>query len=777
MDRRDQSNILVRWSINHPWTTIILILFITILFGTQLRNAKTDTDPKNMLPPASKVRVDNDQVERWFSLYKDNIVLGITNRGGIINRESLDRIATITDEILKLKGVAAQDIISLTTSDNLVTDGGSITMRPILSDVPKTRSEDSIDELEILKRSIMSNPLLVDRLISRDTTTTAIYVPLEDGANGREIAGEIMGIVNRIKGEGKEGYYLAGDPIARDTFGYEMFLQMALFSPIAGIIMMIALYIMFRNITMIMANMAVAIISIIWAMGFLIWSGFTVHIMSSMIPVFLMAISTDNIHIFNEFSYRIREVGEKEPAIRETMGAVGRAVILSDLTTAAGFASLAIGPIVPVKVFGLFVAFGTLAIMLMSFTLIPAILSIIDEKRFISARKIDEKEKDKDNLLRRIGGLSLAKRGIILIVGLGLFLASIAGIFQIRVNNNMISWFKAGSDIRVADLIMNERLGGTSVAYLVAISDKLYMMKQPETLRRLQALEDEITVLPFVGKTLSIVDLVRYMNLVIHDNDPKFNSIPDSPEIIGQYLFLMGMSSRPRELDNLVDYPFEKANIIVMLKSWDASEMNLVIEKIKDFEKRNSDLGFKVMPAGIAYFNKVWNDEVLYGMISGFIASLLLVLALLALDFYSIRWGLIAFIPLIFTIIVIYGSVGWTGKDFDMPISVLSTLSLGLGIDFAIHLIRRFQQRFKETGDLEGALIWAVERPGKGIVKNGLLFALGFSVMIFSSLTPYITVGLFMAAIMIISAMTTLLFLPPLIYLWRKTLFKIKEKG
>lgn len=770
MDRRGQSNIIVRWSINYPWTTIILISLITILFGTQLRNAKTDTDPKNMLPPTSKVRVDNDQVETWFSLHKDTIVLGIVNREGIINRESLDRIATITDEILKLKGVAAQDIISLATSDNFVTDGGSITMRPILSEIPKTQ-----DESEILKKSIMSNPLLVDRLISKDTTTTAIYVPLENGANGREISGEIMGIVNRIKGGGKERYYLAGDSIARDTFGHDMFLQMALFSPIAGLIMMIALYIMFRNLTMIIANMTVAIISIIWAMGFLIWSGFTVHIMSSMIPVFLMAISTDNIHIFNEFSYRIREVREKGSAIRETMRATGRAVILSDLTTAAGFASLAIGPIVPVKVFGLFVAFGTLAILLMSFTLIPAILSLVDEKRFISAQKINGKEKDKDSILHRMGDISLAKRGIILIAGLGLLIVSIAGIFQIRVNNNMISWFKPGSDIRVADSVMNDGLGGTSAAYLVAISDRPDMMKQPETLKQLHALEEEIKSAPYVGKTLSIVDLIRYMNLVIHDNDPKFNSIPDSPEIIGQYLFLMGMSSRPRELDNLVDYPFEKANIIVMLKSWDASAIEGVIEKVAEFENRSSNLSFKVMPAGIAYFNKVWNDEVLYGMISGFIASLLLVLALLALDFYSIRWGLIAFVPLIFTIVVIYGSVGWIGKDFDMPISVLSTLSLGLAVDFSIHLIRRFQQRFKETGDLEGSLVWVVGRPGKGIVKNAILFALGFSVMIFSSLTPYITVGIFMAAIMLLSALATLLILPPIIYLWRKTLLNIKE--
>jgi predicted RND superfamily exporter protein len=127
-------------------------------------------------------------------------------------------------------------------------------------------------------------------------------------------------------------------------------------------IMCAVLYILFRSWWLVAANMAVAMLAIVWAMGLVVGLGVPIHIMASMSPVFLMAISTDTVHIFNEFTFRRREVGNRAEAIRQTMEAVATPVLFSDLTTIAGFASLAIGPIVPVRVFGLLVAFGTFVI-------------------------------------------------------------------------------------------------------------------------------------------------------------------------------------------------------------------------------------------------------------------------------------------------------------------------------------------------------------------------------------------------------------------------------
>jgi predicted RND superfamily exporter protein len=147
-----------------------------------------------------------------------------------------------------------------------------------------------------------------------------------------------------------------------------------------------------------------------------------------------------------------------------------------------------------------------------------------------------------------------------------------------------------------------------------------------------------------------------------------------------------------------------------------------------------------------------------------------LVFVLLILDYRSLRWGVVSFMPLLFTVVLIYGAVGFLGKDFDMPISVLSTLTLGLAIDFAIHFVSRFQQRYRETRDLEGALVWTATRPGRGIFRNAVLFASGFAVMLFAALTPYITVGAFMIVIMLVSGLATIVYLTALIALFPRWL-------
>jgi len=756
---------LVEFSAGHPRIVVGLTLLLTAVFGLQFPEIKIDTDPKNMLPETSQVRRYNDQVEGWFGLHPDVIVLGIRNEEGLFNPESLRRIERITDEVLKLPGVIARDVVALSSVDDVTVGGETLRAAPLLGPVPE-----GANDLGALRKRITGNPVAVNRLISADGKVSALYIPIEKGANGKVIADQIRKIAAAEKGP--ERFFLAGDPLARDTFGIEMFRQMAYFSPVAGAVMMVALYFMFRSATLVIANMAVAMISIVWAMGFFIGLGVPIHIMASMSPVFLMAISTDTVHIFNEFFFRYKEVRDKREAILRTMDATGTPIGYSDLTTAAGFASLAVGPIVPVKIFGLLVAFGTLAILLMSFTLVPALMALMNEKRI---ERVDLR-KDPGGVVSRwlygLGRFAAGRKTAVVLAGALLVAVSAVGIARIRVNNNMIHWFKAGSEVRKADRVLNESLGGTATLYLVADGKKDGAIAEPGVLRSLEGLQRDIEKQYPVGKTVSVVDYVKRVNRVLHDDDPAHQTVPDSRETIGQYLLLFNMAAKPRDLNNVIDYPYRKANVVVQLKSWDAVDTKALLEKIRGDLLARPIPGVEIRPAGIAYFNMVWNDEVLWGMLSGFIASCVLVFILLVLAYRSFWWGIVSFIPLFFTIILIYGVVGFVGKDLDMPISVLSTLSLGLAVDFAIHFASRFRQRFAETRDVQEALLWTAARPGKGILRNAVLFASGFAVMIFAALTPYITVGIFMMAIMLLSAGATILFLPSLVALFSRRLTK-----
>ena len=756
---------LVELSIRRPKLVLVAAAILTLLFATQFPRVRTDTNPKHMLPDTSDVRVWNDQVDRTFALYEDTIVVGVENDAGVLNRETLGRIARVTEEIVGLEGVAARDVNAFPTITNVTAEAGTLKVGPLLPAAPKSDAE-----VEELRRALFGNPLFIDRIISKDGRTTAIYVPLEKGANGAEVAGRIRAILAKEKGP--ERYYIAGDPVARDTFGAEMFKLMAIFSPIAGMIMFAAIQFMFRSLLLSAAMMAVAMVAIIWSMGLLIGAGFPVHIMSSMAPVFLMAIATDSIHIFNEFYFRYRERGDKLVAIRETMAAVSRPVRYTALATALGFAVLLFMNIVPVKVFGALVAFGTVVLRLLSFSFIPAVLTFVREEK-LSAAAEDAAGDRTARALGRLGAFGAARPGLTVAVAAVLAAISVWGTSQIHVNNNLVAWFKTSSDIRVADTVMNRALGGTSLGYLVIQSDDADFMKRPEAVRWIEGLQRHLEALPVVGKTFSVADYVKRINRVLHDDDAKYDAVPEAKDSIGQYLFLFSMSAKPSDLDNVVDPGFRKANLWVQLKTWDADAMRRVIAAAQDYHKTHV-LPVAVKPAGIAYFNLVWNDAVLGDMVRGFTIALLVVFAILVFNFRSVKWALVGYVPLLFTILLIYGVVGFAGKDFDMPLSVLSTLSLGMAVDFAIHFVSRFRQRLAEAGaaDVAGALQWTAARPGKGIVRNAVLFAAAFSVMLFAPLTPYVAVGAFIVAMMTLSALFTLLLLPALVMLGRRWLIK-----
>ncbi len=771
---------LVEFSVNHPKLIVSLAIIFTIAFMTQFPKITTDTNPKNMLPKTSDVRVWNDEVEKTFSLYEDMIVVGIENEKGVLNKNTLGKIQRITDEILRIKGVAARDVNSFPTITNVTAEAGILRVAPLMTKIPETD-----EEIKTLQKMLFENPLFIDRIISKDAKTTAIYAPLEKGANGKVIADQIREIVKKEKGD--EKYYVAGDPVARDTFGAEMFKLMGIFSPISGMIMFIAVYLMFRNLSLSITMMMVAMISIIWSMGLLIGLGFPIHIMSSMSPVFLMAIATDSIHIFNEFYFRYHEKRDKKAAIIETMGAVGRPVRYTALATAIGFGVLIFMHIIPVRVFGFGIAFGTIALRLLSFSFIPAVLTFIKEEKISKASSHEDIELSKTaRVLRALGGFGTHSPKATVFVGLVILIIAIIGATKIVVNNNMVEWFKKHSDVRIADTVMNKALGGTSLGYIVAIAKEEDFIKAPEAMRYIDSLQRELEKLSVVGKTSSVVDYVKRINRVLHDDNPEYDVVPDNKETIGQYIFLFSMSAKPTDLDNVVDYPFQKANIWVQLKTWDAQAMRNVIKVVEEYKKSHA-INMEFKPAGIAYFNLVWNDAVLWDMLRGFIVALIAVFVILVFNFRSIKWAIVGYAPLLFTILLIYGVVGFIGKDFDMPISVLSCLSLGMAVDFAIHFISRFRQRLAEVSsefgvqslESEGikelithhsslitdSLLWTVARPGKGIMRNAVLFASAFSVMMFAPLTPYITVGAFIVSMMMLSAIMTIIYVPALIVL------------
>ena len=752
---------LIYWSIDHPKGTMLLTAIVTLLFLVQFPRVVIDTDPENMLEPDQADRVFYDQVKEDFGIY-DLIVVGITDGQGIFRTETLEKLARIAEDVLGIEGVIAEDVMSFSTTDDVTSADGTLRVARIMEDPPATE-----EGATAIRRAVLSNPMFLEKLASQDGTGAALYVPIEQKDQSYRISQEIEAILDRELDEGQQ-YHIAGLPVAEDTFGFEMFLQMGIMAPLAMLVIFLLLWVMFRKFSLIIPPMVVAMLSVIWGMGALIGSGFTVHIMSSMIPVFLMPIAVlDTVHILSEFHDRYPGIRDRRRTLETVVEELFRPMLYTSLTSAAGFASLMLAPIPPVRVFGGFVAFGILAAFALTVTLIPASVMLTREEKLMA--KVGTRLAGKsilERMLPAVGRFAFRRSGWVVLGAAVLLGVGVWGLTHIVVNDNPVKWFKPSHKIRRADTVMNRLFGGTYMANLVVTGVAEEAIKQPEVMGYIARLQARLEREELVGQTSSVADIVKRVNYVLGEEDPDRDRVPARREEVGQYLFLFLMSGDPDDLDNFVDYDYRQANIWVQLKGGDNQDMAAVERALQDFQSEDPPPeGIALRWSGLTYINKVWQGLMVAGMRNAVLGGFVAVFVLMLILFRSFGLALISMMPLSFAIVLSYGIVGFAGKDYDMPIAVCSSLALGLSIDFAIHFVQRFRRKCQEIGDLEQVNAYMFGEPGRAIARNGIVILFGFLPLVLATLTPYVTVGAFFASLMTVSTLTTLLLLPALMNL------------
>jgi len=756
---------LTEFSINHPWLVIVGIVLVTVFFAAQLPDIKIDTDPENMLEANEPARVFDQQVKEEFSIY-DFIAVGVVDEKGAFNKQLLTDVYRIMEEVAEIDGVIADDILAPSMVDDIKQTDGILTVKTLLKKEPQ-----SDEEARYILGRIKDNPILKGKLASDDGKAIAMFIPIEAKNMSHRIAGEIQEIIDRLS-HGEE-YFIAGLPVAEDSFGAEMFKQMAVSAPLAGLIIFLLMLLFFRNFKIVLAPMIVAVVSVIWTMGLLIFTGHTVHIMSSMIPIFLIPIAVLNsIHIISEFHDRYQKYKHKKTTIRNTISELFIPILFTTITTIVGFLSLALTPIPPVKVFGIFVAFGILVAWFLSITFNPAFAVLISDK----ALRNFGKTKDEHGPLSRIMHVfrNFNRRyykGVIFGAGVVVVVAAI-GLSMIVVNDNPVKWFKQNHPLRVADRILNQHLAGTYMNYLVFDGLEEDAMKNPEVLRYIESMQRHLEKNKIVGATTGVTDIVKKIRYELYNADPAKFALPDNREEVAQDLFLFEISGgNPEDLFKFITEDYAKANLWVQLKEGDNQSVVSVIDNAKNYLAENPPpVAMDVNWAGLPYINVVWQEKMVGGMRSALLSSFAVVFIMMIFLFRSPLLGFISMLPLSITIMAIYGAIGFIGKPYDMPVAVLSSLTLGLSIDFAIHFIKRTKYIHERTGDFKQTYPEIFESLGRAISRNVLVIAIGFIPMFFSSLVPYITVGSFFFAIMMVSGAVTMLLLPSIFIMLRKRL-------
>ncbi|MGB2861872.1 MAG: MMPL family transporter, partial [Sedimentisphaerales bacterium] len=467
------------YSLEHYKRITVVMVIFTLALGALIPLIKVDTDPENMLSADEPVRLFHNQTKEQFIL-SDIVVLGVVNNkdpNGVFNPASLDRIYELAEFSKTLHwsskedpneqiGVIEVDLLAPSTVDHIGQGGpGVVTFEWLMKKPPATNAE-ALD----IRDKAMSNPMLKGTLISENGKAICLYLPLTDKHLSHEVYKELTKEIATFPA-GDEEYHITGLPVAEDTFGYEMFTQMAMSAPLAMFVIFILMLLFFRKLVLVISPMIVAMVSVISTMGLLIGFGYPVHIMSSMIPIFLMPIAVvDSVHILSEFfDLYTKEKGRKKTTL-EVMDNLFMPMLYTSLTSAAGFASLALTPIPPVQVFGIFVATGIMIAWLCTSTFVPADIMMIREKsleNFGHETQHGEKQTLLTRLLNAAGKLTYAKAKPILIVILIVSAVALYGITRIEINDNPVKWFSKSHPIRKADIELNNHFSGTYMAYLV----------------------------------------------------------------------------------------------------------------------------------------------------------------------------------------------------------------------------------------------------------------------------------------------------------------------
>lgn len=736
----------------YSWLVILITLAISAWFAWELAgNARMETDLDEYMPKDHPAFVYSDMAEEWFNI-KDGILIAIENPEGIYNPGTLNKIKIITKALQDMETIEDADVTSLYTADNIVGSAYGLDVKAFYKRVPETNEK--LDELRSLVRA---NDMVQGRVVSEDETVALVVASIADSVFSMTFYEEILAFADTY--EGPENIYVAGVPIVEGTMAYLGPKDMKKMVPIVIGVIILVLYTVLRSIRHTISTLAVVLISTIWAFGLMAVLGISIYAVTIMIPVMLIAIGVaDGIHLYSHLRLFLDEHPEAtvKEAISDMIRNMWKPVVMTSVTTAVGFVSLLTSEVLPIKYFGFFTAFGVLMAMVLSLVFIPAFGFAFGISRSSKKKKQQSpKQSFTEKFANSFALATIRHKVFVISVTVILLGVSIFGIQKVWINSSFLENFERDSDIVLTDAFVNEHFGGTSSINVILESEHKDAMIRPEVEKLIDEMQTEVESLELVGNSFSISDYIRRMNQVMHADDPTFDVIPESQEMIAQYLLLYEMSGDPENLWKVVDYDYRKANVTIQLKSDNSKDINQAIEILEKYRAPFSELQVEMNYAGSGYKALVFTDLILTGQIKSLLLSIVIIIILLALMFRKVNIGFIGAIPVVLTAAISFGVMGLFNISLSTTTALVSSIAIGIGIDYAVHFIERYKIYALQTRDKSLTIRETMHHSGRAIAFNAFVVIMGFLVLLFSVFPPNRSLGALVSFNMFISFIAT----------------------
>ena len=741
-----------KWSqfvTRYPKTIIAVMLALTVLFAFQVPNLTIDNSVDDMLPVDHPARQLYDGVDETFG--GNDLVIVALASDEIFSESTLRQVLELTRAFAGVPGV--DEVVSLATANRMEGREGTLVVRDLMAEVPQTEAgRDS------LKRTVMNDEMYVNNVVSADGRYAGFVIELLPEVNDTEVYDAIQAVID--KEPNPEAFSVAGGPAVNAEMSSSMKRDLATLTPIVLLVLMVVLYLSLRSVQGVLIPLVVVVMSVIWTVGLMAWTGTAMAMISTTLPVMLIAIGVaDAIHILTDYYDRLRHGEAKREVIWLVTQHIGLAIILTSVTTSVGFLSLGTSPVTQVMEFGAFVAFGVMTALLISITVIPAALALTHVPT--TAQPGDHPSKSpkrapSGRMLAALARVVVRHRVAVLAIGAVVFAIMALGWTQLIVETNTLRFFKPDAPIREATEVVDEHFGGSENLSIVANGD----IKSPAVLNAMLDFQGQAEAVPEVGYSISIADYVAEINQALYDNDPANRVIPETRNAVAQELLLYEMSGDPEDLMRFVTYDYDRSRISLRMESVSSAKLGALVDRIHQQAEASAGEAFDVEITGSSYLFKVLTDLLVQGQIMSLGLALLAVGLIVGLVFRSLRFGLLGLVPLGFTIAVNFGLMGWLRIPLDTATTMIASIAIGIGVDYTIHFLSKYRRETAEHRDPQAAVIESTRTTGLAILYNALAVASGFVVLLASSFQPIVTLGALVALTMGVSALAALTLLP-----------------
>lgn len=746
-----------------PAMAITIGLLTIALCAAGLSQLVKDTSLEAFIPADHPSLLAKDRVETEFGISKPMAVAVMTRDGeSVFRAATLSLVLELTERIAALPNVRRERVSSIATESSIAGDDGALLVEQY---VPGTALSDEQARDAALRWRRM--PPHVGGLVSEDEGGAIIMIELIDDRRAATTYQQLLALADEYRGPDVE-LLVAGPGAVAGYLGAYIDRDARKLQPMVFLVVLGFVYLAFRRVTAVLGSLFVVVGSAGGALGLMAWSGIPYFAITNALPVILVAISVaDAIHILS--AYHTLRVRDEKAAVRtqvvRAMTEMARPVTLTTLTTMAGFTGIALASIMPpITWFALFAALGVALAWVFSILVLPNVLVLLKpapSAAFASWRNM--RPDAIGGFFTRVGCLATRRPWPVLAVFAAAVVVAGVGAERLRVDRSQVANFRSEEPLRIADERINQRFAGTAFVDVIIDSSTPGGLLSSHAMQKILALQRYLEGLPHVQKSVSIADYIGLLHGAIEASGTT-RTIPDDDEAIGQYFFVYEVSGDPTDFEEEIDYEHQTALVRGVLNAHWYTQTRQTVEAVEHYlQNEFNEPGLTASLTGDVTIAYHWMSRLQDSHFLGVGLSLAMVLAVSALTFAALWAGLVAVVPVSFTVLVLYGVMGYAEVYLEPATSMFAAISIGVGVDFAIHLVDRICRALDACDqDLELAIAAAMPGTTRACFFNAMALGMGFAVLMtselptlqrFGGLVTVATLSSFLAALVIVPAL------------------------